>query len=388
MGPIVKGIKDTAIEVLRWSEGYTKTDMVYLAKTGWWVNLNFIITSTLALFLSIAFANLLSPEIYGIYQYLLSLSALIGAITLGGMSGAVTQAVSRGYEGALRDGMKAQLQWSIIPTIVSVGISCYYFLHGNSTIGWGLICIAILTPFIGAVSTYSAYLNGKREFRTGFYFSLIPTTCYYISIALALLFLKNALLLLLINLGVNALATAYAYIRVLKIYKPNREVDPGTVPYGKHLSFMNAFGTILVQFDSILVFHFLGPIQLAIYTFASLLPERIAGFFGFIGTAMLPKLANRSHEEIKNNIISQVVRVAIVCVIGTVLYIVIAPPVFHLLFPRYINAILYTQIYAPIIVLLTILGLVNTTLVAKQQTRRLYIVNFVDITMREKVGVS
>ncbi|MGH7174938.1 MAG: hypothetical protein ACREGR_01095, partial [Minisyncoccia bacterium] len=94
-------LRGDAVRFLRWSEKYTKTDMVYLAGAGFWSNLNFVIVSVFALLLSIAFANFLPKDVFGLYQYLLSLSALLTAITLASMNFAVSQSVARGFEGDL-----------------------------------------------------------------------------------------------------------------------------------------------------------------------------------------------------------------------------------------------------------------------------------------------
>jgi hypothetical protein len=102
MSPMTKRLHSILVRFLRWSERYTKTDMVYLANVGWWTNLTLILTSFGGLLISIVFANFLSPQTYGVYQYLLALSGLVAAISLSGMNTAVTQAAARGYEGVLR----------------------------------------------------------------------------------------------------------------------------------------------------------------------------------------------------------------------------------------------------------------------------------------------
>ncbi|HVX90792.1 MAG TPA: oligosaccharide flippase family protein [Candidatus Paceibacterota bacterium] len=364
--------KERLHAVLRWSERYTKTDMVYLFTAGWWVNLNFVIVSLLSLLLSIALANLLPKETYGLYQYLLSLSALVGALMLGGMGNAVTQAVARGYEGALRSAVGVQLRWGMVPALLSLVGAGYYFLHGNMDVAFGLGCIAVATPLVNAFSTYNAYLTGKREFRQSFYYSSIVTGAYYAAIFVSLLFLRSAPLLLLVNLGVNAVASAYVYWLTLRRYQPGTATDPGMIPYGSHLSVMSGFSTLLSQLDSVLVFHFLGPVPLAVYSLATAIPERAGGAFNFIGTALLPKLANHSHDHIRQNILPKLARLAALSAAGAIAYAVFAPFLFHLVFPQYASAIPYTEAYALIIMLMTVLNTLTTVFVAMGKKRELY----------------
>jgi O-antigen/teichoic acid export membrane protein len=377
MSPMTKRLHSILVRFLRWSERYTKTDMVYLANVGWWTNLTLILTSFGGLLISIVFANFLSPQTYGVYQYLLALSGLVAAISLSGMNTAVTQAAARGYEGVLRAAVRAQFQWAIIPALVSVAGSLYYFAHGTIELGIGLLAIALLTPFVNAFNTYGAFLAGKREFRSDFYFTASISIVYYASMFFVALFFKDAAVLITVNLGVNALGMGYAYWRTLAKYKKNDELDPKAVSYGKHLSVLSAFGIILTQLDSILVFHFLGAAQLAVYAFSTLIPERVASLFNFIGLASLPKFANQPLEYIQKNIVPKILRIAAAGVVVALFYAVLAPLLFHILFSRYVAAISYTQLYAPIIALTAVLNTVQTTFAAKRLTKEIYVLGLV-----------
>ena len=69
--------------LLRRSERFTRTDMVYLAKNGSWMVGAHVVSTVLGLGLTIAFANLVTPEVYGQYKYVISVAAIIGALVLG-----------------------------------------------------------------------------------------------------------------------------------------------------------------------------------------------------------------------------------------------------------------------------------------------------------------
>lgn len=375
---MVSPLRERAIKVLRWSEKYTKTDMVYLVNAGFWSNLNLVITSILGLLLSVAYANLLPADVFGVYQFLLSLSAIVTALALAGMNNAVSQAVSRGYEGVLRTSVGVQLRWSTLPTALGLLGAIYYFAHGNTAVALGLVVVALLSPITNVFNTYVAFLNGKREFRMAFLLGTVITAAYYISIFLAVAYLKNAVILIAVNLGSNALATAYAYWQTLRTYKPNDQQDPAAISYGKHLSVMNAFGTIVTQLDSVLVFHFLGAAELAIYTFATSIPERVGGMSKFLSVAALPKFANQSPETIRANLLSKMLRAGIAGAILAAIYALFAPIIFDLLFPNYLAAIPFTQVYALMIVTVAVSNISVTALVSQRLNRELYIYNFVN----------
>lgn len=380
MVEMLRRLQHHTVRALRWTEKYTKTDMVYLASVGWWTNLSFVITSGLAFLLSAAFANLLPRDAYGTYQYLISLSAMLTAICLTGMGGAVTQGVARGYEGDMRSGMRAQLRWSVVPTLLGLAGAVYYAFHGNMPIAIGLAAIALLAPITDALRVYNAFLNGKQDFKRAFIYGNIVNGVYYAAIFSTVFFFKDAVLLVFANLAANALATAFVYFRTIRVYAPNDRTDPHTVSYGTHLSVMNAFGTIITQLDSVLVFHFLGPVQLAIYSLATMIPERLGSAFNFIGLAAFPRFANRSLTELRDTILGKTVRAAALGVAAAAVYAAAAPFLFRYVFPKYIDVISYTQVYSVIIALVAA-NLVSAALQAKRLKTELYVVSFVNPVM-------
>lgn len=369
--------RDRVIHLLRWSERYTKTDMVYLAQVGIWSNLSVITSSVLALLLSVIFANFLSKELYGIYQYLLSIAALVTATCLTGMQHAVAQSVARGNEGDLKISLRAQLKWNILPIIISSIGAGYYAFNGNNVLALGLCIIAIASPLISAFNVYAAFLTGTGQFKRYFIYGFIINLVYFAAIATAILFFKNAVVLIFVNLGINAIMTIFFYFRTLKVSHINGRTDSQTVPYGMHLSIMNAFSTVISQLDSILVFHFLGPVNLAVYSFATFIPERAGALLSFIGTAAFPKFSKRSLGEIQKSIIPQTIRAGLLGICMMVVYIFLSPLLFHILFPEYKDALLYTQFYAPIIFLMAA-NLVSMALAAQRLKRELYIMSFVN----------
>ena len=370
-------VKSRLHRFLRWSEKYTKTDMVYLARAGFWSNLNFVIVSVFALLLSIAFANLLPRDTYGTYQYLIALSGIITALTLAGMNSAVIQSVARGNEGDLRATVRVQLLWSAVPTALGLVGAFYYWFAGNGMTAIGLAIVALLAPIGNVYNTYQAFLTGKRDFKQLFVYTTLAAAAYYASMFVAMLFVKSAAFLVFVNLAVNTAVTFYAYRRTLAKYKPNDTTDQGTIPYGKHLSVMNAFGTAIAQLDSVLVFHFLGAADLALYSFASLLPERVGGLFKFISSAALPKFSTQTHENIRGTILGKTLRAALAGVMATLLYMFFAPLLFRVLFPAYLDAVHYTILYAAVIITLAA-NLPATALVAQQRKRELYVYNLVN----------
>ena len=159
-------LKNGVFNSLKWLERYTKTDMIYLARGGFWLGISQFISTLSAFLTSIAFANLLAPDVFGIYKYILSINALLLITTLSGMDSAVTQSVARGFDNTLRIGVKTKMKWGLIGSVISFGLSLYYFLQGNMalTIGFGIT--GIFVPFSESFDMYNSLLWGKKLFDT------------------------------------------------------------------------------------------------------------------------------------------------------------------------------------------------------------------------------
>jgi O-antigen/teichoic acid export membrane protein len=369
-------IKEKAIRLLRWSERYTKTDMVYLARGGFWINMGATTVTLFSFLLYVAFARFLPKEIYGTYQYLLSVSAIIGTFTLSGMNTAVSRAVARGYEGTYRASIRMQFRWAVIPLVGALAGSAYYALAGNIPLAVGLALIGLATPLVTTFNTYSAFLTGKGDFRRVFFYNFTLNIFFYGGLIIAAWYSASALVLLFVNLSVNAVVLALLHRQILRTFKPDTAVDADTLSYGKHLSAMGIFSAIVGQIDNILVFHYLGAADLAIYSLATAIPDRAASFSRFLSMTAMPKFAARTDEQIRASIGPKLVKLTLVAIMGAVLYLFVAPFLFRIFFPAYTASIPFSAFYA-----FGMIGIGGTValsaLSSRRRTKDLYLFNIV-----------
>jgi O-antigen/teichoic acid export membrane protein len=368
-------LKHHLTKILHWSEKYTKTDMVYLAQSSFWLQANSIFISLASFLLYVVFGHVLSKEVYGTYQYLLSMGAIVSAFTLTGMSTAVSRAVARGYEGTFRESIRVQLLWGTLPLLGAWAFGGYYLLHGNATLGLGLVLIGIFVPFNTTFNTYASYLTAKKEFKRGFLYSLFINIPYYLAVALIAFSLPAALALLTANLISQAIGYYIAHRKTLATYRPNNLQDPDAMSYGRHLSFMNSLNTVIAQIDNVLVFHFLGAASLALYSFATAIPDRL-GFFRTISSAAFPKYITKTHDEIRLFLGRKVLLSIGAALVLAIVYGLIAHPFFALFFPRYLDAVPFSQVYA-FIIAMSFGSMFITPLVAHGRVKELYVYNIV-----------
>lgn len=369
---MLNSLKKKVVGWLRWSEQYTKTDMVYLAKGGGWLTGSKVFSILGGLALATAFANLIPQETYGTYKFLVSAASIIGAFTLSGMSIAVTQAAAKGFKGALRHGALTKLKWSIGIAVVGLGVAGYYYLQGNLELTYGMLMIAALYPFRSSSSLYEPFLQGKKDFARSSKYSIALETFQIASMVTTLFLTDNLLWIFFVFLATNTLASIFFYFRTASIYSQTEDIKESMVAYSKHLSVVEIFRKIARHIDKVLVWHFLGPVQLAIYSFAQLPVSKIQTATGSIQQVAMPKFAENDMGTLRKTLDYKVFLLATGLLGLSAVYIFAAPYLFNLLFPEYLTSIPYTQVYALGIILFAG-GVYEKTLEAHEKTKWIYV---------------
>ena len=108
-----------------------KTDYAYLRNGGAWLASGTFISTLMSLVVLYCFANFLDPKIYGVYQYVISISAFAWAFTLTGMNAATTREIAKNNDGAFWKNFWKQMKWSTVVGIFILPVSLYYFVNGN-----------------------------------------------------------------------------------------------------------------------------------------------------------------------------------------------------------------------------------------------------------------
>jgi O-antigen/teichoic acid export membrane protein len=321
--------------------------MTYLVKNGAWSGLNFFVTSVLGVAVAVVAANVLDKETYGIYRYALSLVGLASSLSLTGMNTAVARAVARGDDGILRKVVRAQAVWNSLSGALMFAIAAYLYVRGNTLLALSMAILGVTVPPAWALNTYTAFLSGKKDFKTATRFSIVNTALYSIAMALSMLLFRSVIGLVVVYGLSNLLLTAYFYWRTLRIYAPvegQSQAYAEAWGFGKHLSVINVLSLVAQQCDNVVVFHYVGAGQLATYTFASLMPDRIKKFAKNISATISPKIANKDANSLERSLFLRFFQLACAGLLAATVYIVAAPIVFRWLFPQYLSALHYSQI--------------------------------------------
>lgn len=353
------------------SERYLKTDIVYLVRGGFWVLGGQFFSSALVLASTVAFANLITPEAYGTYRYAFSILSILGITTLTGINQALVPAIVAGYEHTAKAAERVQRHAGYIGTVIALCFAGYSFYTGDPLLSVLFSIVAVFLPFWETVANYDAVLVARKKFRESTQYATILNASVTFCAVLALALTRDIRVVLFVYLGTYTLGRYLISRHVYHHETVNAKVDWSAIGYGKHLSLMGVLPMIAAQCDKVIMFHFLGPAQLAIYAFATAPVEQARGILKSLSTLALPKFSDQSIAQVQGSLREKRFRVIFALLILVGAYLFTCPFFFTYVLPKYTAAISLSQLYA-----LSLLGigsgLAQAALITQRRQRALY----------------
>lgn len=359
-------------------QAFVKTDVNYLLKGGFWLTFGQVVASLSAFFISVAYANLLNQHDYGIYKYIIAVAGILAAASFPGINASITRSAARGLGGSFLSATWWRIFGGFVGSAISLMISAYYYIQGNETLALGILAVAALLPFYDAFTTAGAYIQGKRDFKSDAWYGVFVRIGSALVIIGSLYFTRDIVALILIHfISYTTLrGIVYWHVYTQMIHEP---ADAETVPYGRHLTYMNVLHLAALQIDKVLLFQFIGSAELAIYSIAIAIPDHIRGFVRNAEYLAAPKFAQLDHKNVRQTLDElwrKMILFALLIGIGVCVYYFFAPVFFSILFPQYSESVAFSQLYA-ITIILSIMILPTSLLRYQARTKELYIANII-----------
>lgn len=365
------------LSILKWSEKYTKTDMVYIAKGGFWLVFGQILTFIFSFILTWVFANWVSKEIYGTYKFAISIFGLLSITTLSGMGVSIAKSVAQNKSGSVKKSITKKINWGFLGMIGGIILALYYYINQNLELAIIFASISILVPFTETFADYQFYLQGQKDFKSQSIYRTIQRAVLALLTILVIIISNDVKIIIFSYLLFFGLLNFLIYKKSLKKYPPNQEEDANLIPYGYHLSLMGVLRLIANQIDKILMFHFVGAIALANYFFAIAVPQEMNSLFSQMNTLAFPKFSDRNDSHSKKALLIKICKYSGILILPVGLYIILAPLFFQIFFPEYMAAVFYSQIFV-LSLLFTPFTLINNFFSATGRTKILYFTNLIE----------
>lgn len=320
-------------------------DLTYFVSGGFWFMISNVSALVGGVLLSALFARIWPKDVLGQFSFLMSALAFISITALPGMTEAVFQASIEKKDGIFREAIKKVFYFSLLGALILISGSVYFFLRGNQNLALSVFFASLAFPFSTLGSLLIAFYNGKKDFRKS---SLIATTANLFSIgmtAIALVYFRNFVVVTIFSTWSTAIINILFTYSIFKNTK-SLKTDNKLIKLGLTLSATQIVYTGLDYLDKLLIPLFLGFEKNAVYYFAILIPLQIQGFFKMFLALGQSKISEVSPQEIRRVLFLKSMLLEVLIALIVVLYILICPLIFKILYPSYHEAILLSQIFS------------------------------------------
>ncbi|MEX1026542.1 MAG: oligosaccharide flippase family protein [Candidatus Paceibacterota bacterium] len=355
----------------------TGIDVAYAAGGSFWMVGEKIILAVTSIIVLTAFANLVPQEIYGDYQFVIAVAGALALFSLPGISTALVRGVARGKEGALDVATLTRFRWALIGSIFLVGLGGWYGWSGESSLATAFFIAAVLFAFYAAAPTYLDFWEGRARFDVRAFYGVFSDIGISGAIIVTLLVSDRLEIILLAFFAGTALFHGISYLRTRRAAQ-NTQPDPDLIPFGKNLTAMRMIETIAQHIDKIIVWQFLGPVQLAIYIF-SIKPIERAKAFVPIQALALPRLSEHGVRgaERKWSVFRKFLVLFVITVPAAIGLAAIAPYIYAVIFPTYTESVVYFQALTVLVATLPV-SVLGVALIAEKKTAHLYVMRIIE----------
>lgn len=361
---------------------YTDVDNVYVFESGFWLILNKAFAIFLGIILSIAFARLTSKEVYGTYQFFLSVIGLLAIFALPGLNVALSQSVAKGYNYSFVHSFKTKIKWSFIGSFCLVLFSFYLKFFRESDIWLYFIFGAIAFPLLQIAELINEYYIGKKNFRKMFFYNTFLTLFSTALIVSALYFKLNLLIIILIYLFSFSVLPLIYYFKVKSKLRDKRK-DPDLIRYGKNLTLIKGMKLVLENIDKILVTYFLGFVAGAVYSVALSIPGGLRGVLNLASPMIMPKATMADEEVMFKKLKSKMIWLFVLPLMIIVLFWFLNPYIMKWFFSdKYNDAIFFSQLMLISLTFTLFDAVVSTIILARKMRKELYFSNWLQFIVR------
>ena len=214
-------------------------------------------------------------------------------------------------------------------------------------------------------------MNGAKKFSKLALLNILTEVLVLGALAVTLVFSSDIVVILGIYLLSYSFLHFSSYLYTKNTLVENNEREDDFTHKSKHFTLINIIPRLANHIDKIIIFQFLGPVQVAIYTFALIPLKQFGVFVDAVGRLAMPRFARHTFSELKKNMYKKTSLVLLFIALGVLAYILLAPDFFRLLYPRYMESVLLSQVMA-VGVLFFARRLIPNALVAKGKTKALY----------------
>jgi polysaccharide transporter, PST family len=371
--------------LLRRTEPYVKTDMVYLFHGNFWLNINRALGILNGLVLSIAFANLLTKEAYGMYVFALAFIGVFSSPQTTALGAGVLKGVTKEDNSIVDEGLRIIFPWSLAGSAALVVSAIYYAVMHNYSLSIIFFIAGIVLPISVSNGIAKSFFTLKGEFGILARFNAVRTPLITAILIGTAWITHSSFIVIICHIVGNVILGALLYRIMRKKYDFTIPAAPRRENFAKkyafHCGILSIFGYLSEKIDGLVLWKFLGAEPLAIYAYASIPVRELRSFIENQGTLAIPKYAKKEFADVYTSVKYRMGQMYFIAVPLIILYVLSAPYIFELLFPQYVQAVPFSQLIA-LSILVAPRRLMNAAISSHQKIKESYIMVVLPSTIR------
>lgn len=282
-------------------------------------------------------ARFFDQAVYGEYQFMLSVMGMLAVLGIPGMATPVARAWSKNEPFDL--GIITRHQ-AIVGSVGSLLLLCaipFLGMYGKADLWPLFVAAAVVFPIPSiAMVRFGSYTVGKPRFdialRAGIVWSVLSIVCT----ALIILFWQSALLVLV----VATIVPPVVYLWMGRAFVPPESKDPEDskkiIRFAWKLTFASLPADLTWYVDKLMISHFFGLNQLALFSVALIVPEQVKLFTKqFFPVAFSKQASVVDSRATRRKLTAAVLGGMGVFAAGAAVYAIASPILMPLLFPQY-----------------------------------------------------
>ncbi len=356
-------------------------DAHYFAKNSFFVLVGQALSIVRGVVTGYLVTRFFSTQVYGEYQFILSVMGMLSLFTFMGASTAVSRAWSRDDHFSLNAVSLYQAKLCLVGSLILVGSIPFLSWYDRQSLWPLFLAAAVIFPLPPlAMLRFPAYAIGKGRFDLTLQAGFVWTILVILSTLAILIFWQSSILMLITGTAIPPLVYFW-YGRHIRSPQESgdREATKKIIRYGWHLTLSTLPVELVWYIDRLLISHYLGLAQLATFSVALLIPEQAKVLLKQLLPISFSRQAKiKDSHESRRKLMKVVLLGTALFALGIAVYIAICPIIIPLLFPRYdATQVIWLTSLAAITLIVQPMSLFSQHLEARRMIRELWITNCV-----------
>lgn len=321
-------------------------NLSWLLKNSGWVIFGRNFRMLTAMIITILLARLVSRELFGQHQILLSIFLLASIFALPGFNGSLFRALARARDGTLKEVIKISLKWSVLGVISLLGAGIYFLNAGEGAIGISLVASSLFFPLFHVFNRWEVVFNAKEQFKTGAKYSVLLSLALLLVMTASIYFFRDNLFLIFMAFVLtSSVVGLLCYKKSLK-YLQNKRIEKGWRRSGYMLALAHGFGLLYAHADKLILGYFLGVNAVAVYVIAVTFGDTLKSLLQNMVVVYKPMLFRFGDVEVLRLLRRQIIVVGAALVLSVFVLWWAVPVLITLVFSSaYAESIVYSQVY-------------------------------------------